>query len=89
MFLGEVTCGGFVTDEHARVLAKNDAPIARLYATGNITATIVGRAYLGSGGSIGGTMLSGYIAAEHACGVASRIAPGRVTSAVPISRGPR
>ncbi|WP_163506535.1 FAD-binding protein [Fodinicola acaciae] len=60
------TCGGLVTDEHARVLGAG-GPLAGLYATGNITATVMGRQYLGAGGSIGNTMVFGFVAAEHAC----------------------
>jgi 3-oxosteroid 1-dehydrogenase len=39
-----------------------------LYATGNITATVMGRRYLGAGGSIAYTMVFGYVAARHAAG---------------------
>jgi 3-oxosteroid 1-dehydrogenase len=60
------TCGGLVTDEHARVLDQQDRPIAGLYATGNSTATVMGRFYLGPGASIANTMVFGYIAARHA-----------------------
>src|SRR6185312_9182620 len=56
------TCGGVVTDEHARVLDQDDRPIDGLYATGNITATVMGRKYLGAGGSIAYTMVFGYVA---------------------------
>jgi 3-oxosteroid 1-dehydrogenase len=57
-----------VTDEHARVLGADDQPIEGLYATGNITATVMGRHYLGPGASIGNSMVFGYIAARHATG---------------------
>lgn len=60
------TCGGLVTDEHARVLDQDDRPIAGLYATGNSTATVMGRHYLGPGASIANTMVFGYVAARHA-----------------------
>ena len=60
------TCGGLLTDEHARVLGPGDQPIAGLYATGNTTATVMGRHYLGPGASIANTMVFGYIAARHA-----------------------
>jgi 3-oxosteroid 1-dehydrogenase len=60
------TCGGLVTDEFARVLDGDDRPIAGLYATGNSTATVMGRHYLGPGASIANTMVFGYIAARHA-----------------------
>jgi 3-oxosteroid 1-dehydrogenase len=60
------TCGGLVTDEHARVLGREDRPIPGLYATGNGTATVMGRHYLGPGASIANTMVFGYVAARHA-----------------------
>ncbi len=69
------TCGGLVTDEHARVLDEHDRPIEGLYATGNSTATVMGRHYLGPGASIANTMVFGYLAARHAAASAGR--PGR------------
>jgi 3-oxosteroid 1-dehydrogenase len=60
------TCGGLLTDEHARVLGADDRPIAGLYAAGNITATVMGRHYLGPGASIANGMVFGFIAARHA-----------------------
>jgi 3-oxosteroid 1-dehydrogenase len=63
------TCGGLLTDEHARVLDQGDEPIEGLYATGNSTATVMGRHYLGPGASIANTMVFGYVAARHAAGV--------------------
>jgi 3-oxosteroid 1-dehydrogenase len=62
------TCGGLVTDEYARVLDEHDRPIAGLYATGNSTATVMGRHYLGPGASIANSMVFGYVAARHATG---------------------
>jgi 3-oxosteroid 1-dehydrogenase len=62
------TCGGLLTDEHARVLGADGRPIEGLYATGNITATVMGRHYLGPGASIANSMVFGYIAARHATG---------------------
>ena len=62
------TCGGVVTNEHAQVLDQDDCVIDGLYATGNITATVMGRNYLGAGGSIAYTMVFGYVAARHAGG---------------------
>jgi 3-oxosteroid 1-dehydrogenase len=62
------TCGGLLTDEHARVLDQDDRPIEGLYATGNITATVMGRHYLGPGASIANSMVFGYLAARHAAG---------------------
>jgi 3-oxosteroid 1-dehydrogenase len=60
------TCGGLVTDEFARVLDEHDGAIEGLYATGNGTATVMGRHYLGPGASIANTMVFGYVAARHA-----------------------
>jgi 3-oxosteroid 1-dehydrogenase len=66
------TCGGLVANEHAQVLDENDRVIDGLYATGNITATVMGRNYLGAGGSIAYTMVFGYVAARHAAGGITR-----------------
>jgi 3-oxosteroid 1-dehydrogenase len=62
------TCGGLLTDEHARVLGHDHQPIGGLYAAGNITATVMGRHYLGPGASIANGMVFGYLAALHATG---------------------
>ncbi|MBV9319017.1 MAG: FAD-binding protein, partial [Mycobacterium sp.] len=62
------TCGGVITNEYAQVLDEHDRVIDGLYATGNITATVMGRTYLGAGGSIANTMVFGYVAARHAAG---------------------
>jgi len=62
------TCGGVLTDQYSRVLGEDDRPIPGLYATGNITATVMGRTYPGAGASIANTMVFGYVAARHATG---------------------
>jgi len=62
------TCGGVVTNEYAQVLDENDQAIDGLYATGNTTATVMGRTYPGAGASIANTMVFGYVAARHAAG---------------------
>ena len=62
------TCGGVVTNEHAQVLDEQEQVIDGLYATGNMTASVMGRNYLGAGGSIACTMVFGYVAARHAAG---------------------
>ncbi|MCV7194984.1 FAD-binding protein [Mycobacterium angelicum] len=66
------TCGGVVTNEYAQVLDNDERAIDGLYATGNITATVMGRNYLGAGGSIAYTMVFGYVAARHAARRAAR-----------------
>jgi 3-oxosteroid 1-dehydrogenase len=60
------TCGGLITDADARVLGADGAAIPGLYATGNITATVMGRHYLGAGASIANTMVFGYRAVRAA-----------------------
>ena len=62
------TCGGVITNEHAQVLDEQDRVIAGLYATGNTTATVMGRTYPGAGASIASSMVFGYVAARHAGG---------------------
>ncbi|MBA3056111.1 MAG: FAD-binding protein [Sphingomonadales bacterium] len=60
------TAGGLMTDEFARVVRQDGRPIEGLYATGNSTASVMGRAYLGAGASIGASLVFGYVAAKHA-----------------------
>jgi 3-oxosteroid 1-dehydrogenase len=66
------TCGGVITNEHAQVLDEQDRVIDGLYATGNTTATVMGRTYPGAGASIASTMVFGYVAARHAAGRVTR-----------------
>ncbi len=63
------TKGGLLTDEFARVLREDRSPILGLYATGNTTASVMGREYAGPGATIGPSMVFGYIAARHAAGI--------------------
>jgi 3-oxosteroid 1-dehydrogenase len=72
------TCGGLLTDEHARVLDHDQRPIDGLYAAGNITATVMGRHYLGPGASIANGMVFGYLAALHATAPAGAVDEGGV-----------
>jgi 3-oxosteroid 1-dehydrogenase len=60
------TCGGLLTDEHGRVRREDGSTIPGLYATGNTTATVMGRRYLGAGASIGSSMVFAFVAARHA-----------------------
>ena len=67
MYPGDVgTAGGLITDEYARVLRADGSIIEGLYATGNSTASVVGRSYPGAGASIGASFTFGFIAARHA-----------------------
>jgi 3-oxosteroid 1-dehydrogenase len=60
------TRGGFVTDEHGRVLDVTGRPIDGLYAAGNCTAAVVGNAYPGPGVTLGPAMTFAYLAMQHA-----------------------
>lgn len=66
IILGDLgTSGGLRTDEFARVLRADDSVIPGLYATGNVTAAVMGRSYAGAGATIGPAMTFGYVAAKH------------------------
>jgi 3-oxosteroid 1-dehydrogenase len=72
MVPGDVgTYGGVLTDVHARVLKEDGSPIPGLYATGNSTASVMGRIYPGAGSSIGPSFTWGYAAAKHAASAAN------------------
>ncbi len=67
------TAGGLVTDAWARVLREDGGAIEGLYATGNSTASVMGRTYPGAGASIAAAFVFGFVAAHHALGAAERI----------------
>jgi len=60
------TFGGVVTDTHSRVLREDGSIVPGLYATGNTTASVMGRTYPGAGASVGPSFTWGYVAAKHA-----------------------
>jgi 3-oxosteroid 1-dehydrogenase len=65
LYPGDVgTCGGLLTDDRARVLDDKGQVIPGLYATGNCTASVMGRTYPGAGASIGASFVFGWIAAQ-------------------------
>jgi 3-oxosteroid 1-dehydrogenase len=59
------TKGGLLTDEDARVLRSDGSAIEGLYATGNVSAAVMGRDYAGPGATLGPAMTFGYLAAAH------------------------
>lgn len=66
IYPGDVgSAGGLVTDVDGRVLKEDGSAIEGLYATGNSTATVMGRTYPGAGGTIGPALVFGYRAAKH------------------------
>jgi 3-oxosteroid 1-dehydrogenase len=60
------TKGGLVTDASARVLRTDGSVIDGLYATGNVSASVMGREYAGPGATIGPAMVFGHVAVRHA-----------------------
>ena len=58
------TKGGLLTDKEARVLDQNDQPIEGLFCIGNNSASVMGTAYPGAGGTLGPAMTFGYRAAN-------------------------
>ena len=75
------TKGGLVTDRDARVLRGDGAPIPGLYATGNVSASVMGTAYAGPGATLGPAMTFGYLAARHLAAEA-RVAVAGLSSEV-------
>jgi 3-oxosteroid 1-dehydrogenase len=72
IYPGDVgTSGGMLCDEFSRVLDTDHRPIPGLYATGNCTASVMGRTYPGAGASIGASFVFAYIAMKHAASAAS------------------
>jgi 3-oxosteroid 1-dehydrogenase len=62
------TTGGVVTDINSRVLRADGSVIEGLYATGNSTASVMGRAYPGGGSCVGPSFVWGYVAGLHLAG---------------------
>jgi 3-oxosteroid 1-dehydrogenase len=60
------TNGGSRIDAGGRVLGANGDPIPGLYAAGNTSACVFGRAYPGGGGTIGPALTFGYLAGRAA-----------------------
>jgi 3-oxosteroid 1-dehydrogenase len=60
------TKGGVRTDENARVLRDSGEAIPGLYATGNCSASVMGRTYPGAGATMGPAITFGFLAACHA-----------------------
>jgi len=70
LFPGDIgTKGGILTDEFARALRTDGTVMEGLYATGNVTASVMGRSYPGAGATIAASMTFGFIAARHLAGL--------------------
>lgn len=59
------TKGGLLTDADAQVLRDDGRPITGLYASGNSSASVMGRTYPGPGSTLGPAVVFGYRAARH------------------------
>ncbi len=71
VYPGDVgTFGGILTDQYARALREDGSVIPGLYATGNSTASVMGKTYPGAGASISPSFIFGWVAARHAVGQA-------------------
>lgn len=71
IYPGDVgTFGGILTDEFARVIKEDGSILQGLYATGNSTASVMGKTYPGAGASISPSFIFGWVAARHAIGQA-------------------
>jgi 3-oxosteroid 1-dehydrogenase len=62
------TKGGLTVDARARVLKASGEVIPGLYATGNCSASVMGRTYPGPGSTLGPATTFGYLAARDAIG---------------------
>lgn len=62
------TKGGLLTDEFARVLREDGSVIEGLYASGNNTASVMGKTYPGPGSTLGPACAFSYIAMNHLAG---------------------
>ncbi|MFB7590008.1 FAD-dependent oxidoreductase [Streptomyces sp. NPDC056169] len=62
------TKGGLVTDATARVLREDGTPIAGLYASGNVSAAVMGETYPGPGATIGPAMTFSWLAVNDIAG---------------------
>jgi 3-oxosteroid 1-dehydrogenase len=60
------TKGGLVTDADGRVLRVDGGVVEGLYATGNVSASVMGNEYAGAGATIGPAMVFAYLAARAA-----------------------
>lgn len=62
------TKGGLVTDENGRVLREDGSAIEGLYASGNTTASVMGRRYPGPGVTLAPALTFAWLAMLHASG---------------------
>jgi len=69
------TKGGLVTDAYGRVLRADGTWIEGLYASGNTTASVMGRRYPGPGVTLAPALTFAMLAMKHAAGAAEPTEP--------------
>lgn len=83
------TFDGIATDVVGRVLARDGAPIAGLYAVGNDRASVMGGNYPGAGITLGPILTFGYITGRFLAGLEQELAEPAITpatgAATPVS----
>ena len=73
------TKGGLLTDVNGRVVRPDGSVIEGLYASGNVSSSVMGPQYAGPGATLGPTMAFAWVAGEHIVGRA-RSTPGTTGS---------
>ncbi|WP_413098275.1 FAD-binding protein [Streptomyces sp. Inha503] len=69
------TKGGLVTDAAGRVLRPDGGVVEDLYASGNVSASVMGNDYAGAGATIGPAMVFAHLAVRDVAEHALRTAP--------------
>jgi fumarate reductase flavoprotein subunit len=64
------TGAGLRIDAEARVIGRDERPIAGLFAAGETVGSLHGDRYIGGGGSFGPSLVFGKIAGENAASLA-------------------
>jgi succinate dehydrogenase/fumarate reductase flavoprotein subunit len=72
---------GLVSDQHARVLGRDDQPIGGLYACGNDMQSVMGGVYPGPGITLGPGLAFAYLAGRDAAARAQTASAARTSSA--------
>jgi succinate dehydrogenase/fumarate reductase flavoprotein subunit len=84
LFPGDLgTKGGLVTDPDGRVLREDGSAIEGLYASGNTTASVMGRRYPGPGVTLAPALTFSWLAMRHAAAQPAPEATDAVRAAAP------
>jgi 3-oxosteroid 1-dehydrogenase len=82
LFPGDLgTKGGLVTDANARVLRDDGTAIEALYASGNVTASVMGVEYAGPGATLGPALTFAFVAGKQIARSADRASRDNAESA--------